>query len=364
MRLAFVEKKQCVVPSLGRECKPSKASFRFIAGMLLFRHAKFPRSPRHTPVPRLMKTTKSLLSACLWTLVLFPIFSLVGEAAEPSVEKVVGKPTVKKLVFVAGRKSHGPEGNGIHDYPWSVRLLKVLFERSNVREGVRVETHFDGWPADDRSLEDADTVVVISDGRDGHIGEEAPHLVSEERRNRMGRLIEKGCGLVTFHFSVFAPEALEESVLRWSGGYFQWDTGGQRKWYSAIKVAEDDLWLPSPQHPVVRGVKPFRMRDEFYYNLRFAANGVRVSPLLAVPALPGRDPDGRWVAWATEREGGGRAFATSCGHFYDNWKNDEFRKLMLNAIAWTAKVEIPQGGVEAAYVERDQITEALANGAR
>ena len=298
-----------------------------------------------------MKTKIAFMLMCLWSL--SPCTSLHAKSgpAENSPHK--------KIVLVAGRKSHGPEGNGIHDYAWSVRLLKVLFERSCLRDSVLVETHFEGWPADDRSFEDADTVVLISDGRDGHIGEEAPHLATEERQNRMEHLIQKGCGLVTFHFSVFAPEAFEERVLRWSGAYFQWDTGGQRKWYSAIKVVEDDLLLPTPRHPVVRGVKPFHMRDEFYYNLRFASQGVRVSPLLAVPVLPGRNPDGRWVAWATEREGGGRAFGTSCGHFYDNWRNDDFRKLMLNAIAWTAKLDPPEGGVESVYVEREQIKEAL-----
>lgn len=266
----------------------------------------------------------------------------------------------KKLVLIAGTKSHGPEGNGIHDYPWSVRLLQVLFERSNVREQVRVETHFDGWPKNPGTLESADTVVLISDGRDGHIGEEAPHLATEERRALMERQIQRGCGLVTFHFSVFAPEAFRDQVLRWSGGYFQWETGGTRKWHSAIRVVEDDLHLPRPEHPVVRGVKPFRLRDEFYYNLRFAEAPGRVVPLLAVPQLDGREPDGRWVAWAVEREDGGRGFGTSCGHFYNNWKNDGFRKLLLNAIAWTARLEVPPSGVEAEYVERPEILEALA----
>jgi type 1 glutamine amidotransferase len=268
-------------------------------------------------------------------------------------------PAVRKIVLVAGKKSHGPEGNGIHDYPWSVRLLKVLLDRSNVRDRVRVETYFGGWPADDRNMEDADTVVLISDGRDGTIGEEAPHLSTEERRTRMDRLIRKGCGLVTFHFSVFAPEEFRDTVLRWSGGYFQWQTGSERKWYSAIKVAEDDLLLPHPEHPVVRGVKPFRMKDEFYYNLRFASTDGTVAPLLAVPVLPGREPDGRWVAWALERGNGGRSFGTSCGHFYENWKNDDFRKLMLNAIAWTAKVEVPTEGVQSRYVEREEVSASL-----
>jgi len=39
----------------------------------------------------------------------------------------------KKIVLIAGKKSHGPEGNGIHDYPWSVKLLKVMLD--NYAEG-------------------------------------------------------------------------------------------------------------------------------------------------------------------------------------------------------------------------------------
>lgn len=29
------------------------------------------------------------------------------------------------------------------------------------------------------------------------------------------------------------------------------------------------------------------------------------------------------------------------GHFHNNWRNDDFRKLVLNSIVWTAHGEIP-----------------------
>ncbi|MFZ4763817.1 MAG: hypothetical protein ACOYMN_02590, partial [Roseimicrobium sp.] len=51
-------------------------------------------------------------------------------------------PAKKKIVLIAGKKSHGPEGNRIHDYPWTVRLLKVLLGRSNISDQVRAEVHF------------------------------------------------------------------------------------------------------------------------------------------------------------------------------------------------------------------------------
>jgi type 1 glutamine amidotransferase len=52
------------------------------------------------------------------------------------------------------------------------------------------------------------------------------------------------------------------------------------------------------------------------------------------------------LAWARERPDGGRGFGFTGGHFHRNWGNDDFRKLVLNAILWTAKNEVPAAGVE------------------
>jgi hypothetical protein len=51
------------------------------------------------------------------------------------------------------------------------------------------------------------------------------------------------------------------------------------------------------------------------------------------------------TAWAFERKGGGRGFGFTGGHFHHNWGNDNQRKLVLNAILWTAKAEVPVEGV-------------------
>src|SRR5258708_38700828 len=91
----------------------------------------------------------------------------------------VADETPKKIVLIAGKKSHGPVGNGIHDYGWSVRLLKVMLDNSNVADRVKVEVHLDGWPRDPRTLEDADTIMVLSEGRDGDQYEKAPQFASK-----------------------------------------------------------------------------------------------------------------------------------------------------------------------------------------
>jgi type 1 glutamine amidotransferase len=265
----------------------------------------------------------------------------------------------KKIILVAGKKSHGPVGNGIHDYGWSVRLLKVMLESSNIKGQVDVEAYFDDGPGDLRVYDRADTIMVVSDGRDGEQFAEAPHLASPERVRHFDGLMKRGCGFVTFHFATFAPEKYADQILDWSGGYFRWEQDGKRNWFSAIKTLESEVQIGTPDHPVARGVKPFKMREEFYFNMRFKPEDKALKPILVVPALKGRDPDGNVVAWARERDGGGRGFGTTCGHFYDNWKNDAFRKLILNAIAWTAKVEVPASGVEAQFYSHDEINKTL-----
>jgi len=123
----------------------------------------------------------------------------------------------RKIVLIAGAKSHGPVGNGIHDYPWSVKLLKVMLDQSNITEQVRVEYHLDGWPKAPATLDDADTIMVISDGRDGDLYSEAPHFASDEHLAQVQKQIDRGCGFCTFHFSTFAPDKYATQILDWSG---------------------------------------------------------------------------------------------------------------------------------------------------
>ena len=51
------------------------------------------------------------------------------------------------------------------------------------------------------------------------------------------------------------------------------------------------------------------------------------------------------VAWAFDRPGGGRGFGFSGGHFHENWADDNFRKVVLNGIVWSANLEVPEDGV-------------------
>jgi hypothetical protein len=111
-------------------------------------------------------------------------------------------------------------------------------------------------------------------------------------------------------------------------------------------------------------VKPFTINDEWYYHMRFRSGMDGVTPILVTlpPESSLSRPDGphsgnpqvreevkngqaQSMAWARQRPDGGRGFGFTGGHDHWNWGNNDFRKLVLNAIIWTAKLEVPAEGV-------------------
>ena len=256
----------------------------------------------------------------------------------------------KKIVFVAGKKSHGW---GKHEHHAGCLLLeKCLNEfRSDTGLPVLTTVYKDGWPRDKTAFDNADTVVVFADGGPKHPlhsnGEAFEHIMRD------------GVGLVCLHYGVEVPPGKSgQRFLDWIGGYFETNWSVNPHWEADFKEI--------PEHPVTRGVKPFKINDEWYYHMRFSSK-VDVTPILsALPSpktltrkdgphhnnphvraavLERKEP--QHVAWAFVRgDGKGRGFGFTGAHYHKNWANDNARKVVLNAIIWTAKVEVPENGVE------------------
>jgi type 1 glutamine amidotransferase len=249
----------------------------------------------------------------------------------------------KKIVFIAGKRSHG---YAEHEHrAGSLLLAKALNENVPEVHAVVVEN---GWPKDASILDDADCVVVYADGGEGH--PLVRHL------DEFDKLMKRGVGLVCLHYAVEVPNGRPgEEMEQWTGGYFAPDWSVNPHWTASYKSL--------PQHAVTRGVHPFTINDEWYYHMRFLPQG-NVTPILTdlPPQSTLSRPDGthsgnpavraaiakgepQAMAWARERPDGGRGFGLSGGHVHWNWGNDNFRKLVLNAIVWAAHVEVPPNGV-------------------
>jgi len=51
------------------------------------------------------------------------------------------------------------------------------------------------------------------------------------------------------------------------------------------------------------------------------------------------------MMWVFERPDGGRGFGFTGGHKHVNWANENQRKVLLNALLWISRVEVPAQGV-------------------
>lgn len=250
----------------------------------------------------------------------------------------------KKVVFVAGRPSHGP---GQHEHNAGCLLLASHLERS-LEGKVLTQVYRNGWPADLTALQNADALVLYSDGAARH--------VAFWHRRQLNILRDRGIGLGAIHYATeMQPDQSNQDLLSWTGGAFEVNHSVNPHW--------DASFTTLPDHPAARGVSPFTLRDEWYFNLRFASAGL--TPILAAvpPASTMSRPDGhhsgnpaarqavtdgvcQTLCWVYDRPDGGRGFGTTGGHFHANWKDDNFRRTVLNAIAWIAKAEIPAGGLQ------------------
>jgi type 1 glutamine amidotransferase len=260
----------------------------------------------------------------------------------------------KKIVFVAGKPSHP---YGTHEHNAGCLLLAMELEKA--MPSYKTVVYRNGWPTEANAFEGADTIVMYCDGGKNHMV--VPHL------DEVDALAKKGVGIVCVHYGV-EVEAGEpgQKFLDWIGGYFEADWSVNPHWTAKFEKF--------PDHPVARGLKPFAINDEWYYHMRFRPEMKGVTPILS--ALPSPDtlarPDGhhsgnphvrkavaageiQHVAWASENAGGGRGFGFTGGHDHWNWGAPDFRKCVLNAIVWTAKGEVPAGGVESPQPSYEQL---------
>jgi hypothetical protein len=68
------------------------------------------------------------------------------------------------------------------------------------------------------------------------------------------------------------------------------------------------------------------------------------------------------MAWAYERPDGGRGFGFTGLHKHANLGDDNMRTLLLNAVAWVAKLPVPEGGVPSRPLGRDELEQLIDEG--
>jgi hypothetical protein len=293
----------------------------------------------------------------------------LAASAIPTITRAAATGKPRKLVLIAGQPSHPPL---MHEFRAGTILLE---KRLKEVPDLIVERHEMGWVKDEATFADADAVVCFSDGNAKH-----PVLQAEDRLATIEKLVAGGVGFGCMHYGVEVPKDKAGNQFRqWIGGCYEHEFSCNPIWRAAITEL--------PEHPILNGVQPFAIEDEWYFNMRFAAGfdaegpkeiaGVKFTPVLvAKPGDSTRDgpyvyPKGPYphiqaakgrkeaLMWSVERPDGGRGFGFTGGHFHRNWQDKNFLKTILNALCWISQVEVPAEGIASAGVSDEEIMENL-----
>ncbi len=248
-----------------------------------------------------------------------------------------------RVVIIVGPTSHAP---GTHEVAAGGRVMQWALETMVNVPGVRADLFYE-WPKDRSVFKAARTIVFIGD-----IFPPQRMLDVAGSLKDVEEMMSRGVGLVCVHYATglraqdVEPDGAHP-LLRWMGGYFATKTPHHQ---SVAKVFPSVTVSPAAKgHPVSRGWREFIVDDEPYYNNYFGRDSNKPATnvtMFATAMLPPEAPKREAVAWGIDRTDGGRGFGIVMPHFFKNWANDDLRRLILNAIVWTAKLDVPAGGVQ------------------
>jgi hypothetical protein len=234
-----------------------------------------------------------------------------------------------KIVLVAGETAK-QDTVGHHDYIAGCKCLQALLSQTKNVTTVMVE---DGWPADEKVFDKANSIVFYTDG-----GGKQAFLSDDARVKKLQQLVDAGTGLVLIHQAIDFPASFGDQAKRWIGGAYL-PGSGRGHW--------DSKHVEFPSHPITRGVEPWEINDGWLNGLQFVDGMKGITPLVwsgkeYLGSRSGLDKD--IVGYAYDRPDGGRSFSFSGLDAHSAWSRQGMRQLMVNGVLWSAKAEIPSTG--------------------
>ncbi len=262
----------------------------------------------------------------------------------------------KKVVFVSGKSVHLW---GDHEHAIMCSELSDMVNRCMAGK-VRAEWLDTENLGGLETLEDADAIVLITEGEGAH--------PFDSKTDVLKRLNERGANIGAFHYSLMfngkADNAALDSLV---GGHYQKGFSYNPFYEASFKITGG--------HPALNGVKDFGYYDEWHFNIAFSNDKNRkITPLLrtevpdkirrrrsAPEAVQAEYGKGKLetVAWVAENPNGTRGFGIMGGHVPWMLAQKDYRKFVLNMVAWLAEIEIPQNGFDAEFSSFDSVASRI-----
>lgn len=223
-----------------------------------------------------------------------------------------------------------PDGHppGTHEYRAAASLFAKMLAPMDRLQTIVVSADGD-WSEGPELLDGADAAVVF-------VSEGAKWLQGDAKRlAAFQALAKRGGGLICLHWGMGTRDA--KFIPKWVKLFGGCHGGPDRRY----KVVDVKTQLATPSHPILRGVRPVELREEFYFKLKWAQPAEQITPLIQVRI----EEENHTVGWAWERPDGGRSFGFSGLHFHENWKLASYQRMLAQSVRWVLKREIPTAGV-------------------
>jgi type 1 glutamine amidotransferase len=247
-------------------------------------------------------------------------------AASPAWAQKKAPNGAKVLLLTGGARAH-------HGYRDQAFYLASALEDTGRYEVTLAE---DAAILETPALRKYDLVIVNADRRDPEF------KFTRSQQEALLNYVREGHGYVSIHG---ADNAAPDWIPDWRemlGGVFSHI--GQPD--SKTKKGTFRIHIVKTDHPIMRGLEDFDVKDELYYNLQMLPD---VEPLATTDYSGGTWP----VAW-TRMYGQGRVFHTPLGHRDfgpgkdDPIYNPSLRKMVIQGIDWVAEGRKPRSAGTAA----------------
>lgn len=156
--------------------------------------------------------------------------------------------------------------------------------------------------------------------------------ITEEAKAHFISLLQRGKGLVALHHSLGSYQGWEEYTQIIGGKYHlqPYMKDGQERPASTFQHGvRFTVQIADPDHPVTRGLTSFEILDETYGLFEVLP---QVKPLLTTE----EPTSGPTIGWA-HTYGRSRVVYLQLGHDHAAYENPAYRRLVVQAIRWTAR---------------------------
>ena len=169
------------------------------------------------------------------------------------------------------------------------------------------------------NLRQFDVLLIYAWRANGHDGS----IENDAQKQGLLDFVEGGKGLIVVHVGV--------------GSFDDWEDYGEivgriylEGQSTEVPYGTFDVQIQDPDHPTMRGLRDFEIKDELYQRLVVRKSGLPV--LVTAQGEDGVEP----MVWIN-RLGNGRIFVTALGHGPETWRNEHYQQLLINAIRWVSR---------------------------